>query len=102
MSETQLEIYDIDCPTLRGQVKEMIEELSSLCPSDAMINASFTKTLKGFGARVCVASESGLMGAELESHSFSQVIQGVRETLLTQIVAWRRGRFAGELPQNFS
>jgi hypothetical protein len=90
----QITIEDIDCPTLRSEMKNLIEDLTQLCPSDASVRATFRKIQNKFLGEIRVASETVVMQAMDHADAFSDVIEHVRSQLLSQIVDWRNHRFA--------
>ncbi|MBX3023145.1 MAG: hypothetical protein KF799_15825 [Bdellovibrionales bacterium] len=94
MLEPQITIEDIECPTLRGQVKSLIEDLSELCPSDANIKASVRKMHDRFLAEIRVASECVYMQAIDQASALTDVLEHIKSKLLSQIVDWRAHRFA--------
>lgn len=94
MQGTHLKLHDIDCPILRGQVKELIEDLCRLCPSDAEITAQVCHVENGYRAEVCVASQGASMKAEDTSPALFETLAHLRWKLLLQILDWRNRRFA--------
>ena len=94
MQDPQINMFDIDCPTLRGQVKSLVEDLSQLCPSDANVKATVRKLHDKFLAEFKVASESAFMQAIDQAGALTDCLDHIREKMLSQIVDWRNHRFA--------
>jgi hypothetical protein len=94
MDEPLIIFQDIESPTLRQQLRDMVDELIQLSPSDAYFSATFGQIKNGFLADIKVASESASMQVLDTADAFGEMMAHVREKLLTQIVDWRNHRFA--------
>ncbi|NJL23764.1 MAG: hypothetical protein HC902_00325 [Calothrix sp. SM1_5_4] len=107
MSDAQINIQNIDCPSLRARAKAAIEDLAELCPSDASIRATFKKIGGRFMAEVRVASETAYMQAVDSSAALNDVIDHIRANLMGQIIELAQSplcvlRFASFKPLSIS
>lgn len=93
MNDPQINIQDIECPTLRGQVKTLMEDIIQLCPSDSTVRATVRKLHDRFIAEIRVASENVYMQAVDQASALADVLDHVKEKMLSQIVDWRSHRF---------
>jgi hypothetical protein len=94
MNDPQISIQDIECPTLRGQVKSLIEDIIELCPSDSTVRATVRKLHGRFLAEIKVASESVMMQAADQASVLSDLMEHIKSKMQIQIVDWRNHRFA--------
>lgn len=94
MQDPQINIEDIECPTVRGQLKNLVEDLQQICPSDACVKATFRKIHDRFLADIRVASESVYMQAVDSASAVTDVLDHIRTKMLSQIIDWRNHRFA--------
>jgi hypothetical protein len=94
MDNAQIIFQDIECPKLRQQLTDMVDELIQLSPSDAAFRATFQHIQDHFLAEIKVASESVYMTVADEASAFGDMMDHVRAKLLSQIVDWRNQRFA--------
>jgi ribosome-associated translation inhibitor RaiA len=93
MNDPQINIQDIECPTLRGQVKTILEDIIQLCPSDSTVRATVRKLHDRFVAEIRVASENVVMQAIDQATALAEVLEHIQTKMLTQIVDWRSHRF---------
>jgi hypothetical protein len=94
MLDPQINIEDIECPTLRSQLKALVEDITQLCPSDSNVKATFRKVKDRFIAEIKVVSEGVYMQAIDQAGALSDVIDHIKSKMLSQIVDWRNHRFA--------
>lgn len=94
MNDPTIVFEDIESPRLRLQLREMMEEMIQLAPSDAACFATFRQLSDSFVAEVKFASESAYMQVADQTAAVADLILHVKEKLLTQIVDWRNHRFA--------
>lgn len=94
MIDPQITFQGIDCPEIRAQVKDMLEDLTQLCPSDACVKATFRQSDDRISADVMVASESAYMQVVDSSTAIGDMLEHVKSQLMGQIVDWRNHRFA--------
>lgn len=94
MYDPQISIQDIECPTLRGQVKSLFEEIIELCPSDSTVKATVKKLHGRFLAEIKVASESVIMQANDQASLLTDLMEHIKSKMQIQIVNWRNHRFA--------
>ena len=94
MMDPQIIFQDIESPTVRQQVKALMEDLIQLCPSDAAVKATFGQLHGSFLADIKIASESVSMQATDQCSALTDVLEHVKTKLMGQIVDWRNGRFA--------
>lgn len=92
--DPQISIQDIECPTLRAQVKTLVEELAQLCPSDSNVKASLKRIHDRFWMELNVCAESVRMQAIDSATGLTDVLDHIRSKMLNQIVDWRNHRFA--------
>ena len=83
----------IDNPRLKQQACEFMEQMTELCPSDAIVRATFWRLNGEFGAYVHVLSETADMHAQDRAHSWHELLECIKSALLVQIGQWRRHRF---------
>ena len=94
MNESSIVLEDIDCPTVRGQIKGLLEDLIQLCPSDSTVRAHVSKIQGRFLGEIRVASQSVYMCAADQAAGLTEVVDHLKAQLLTQILDWRAHRFA--------
>lgn len=94
MTDAQIAFQNIDCPKLRQQVKDLMEDLVQLCPSDAAVRATFNYIQDEFLADIRVASESAVMHVKNQAFALTDLLEQVKSGLMGQIVDWRNHRFA--------
>ena len=94
MHDPQINIQDIECPTLRGQVKALIEDIIDLCPSDSTVKATVTKFHGRFLAEFKVASQSVMMQAADQASVVTDLMEHIKSKMQIQIIDWRNHRFA--------
>ena len=93
MLDPHIVFQGIDCPKLRQQAKDLIEDLTQLCPSDSCVNATFGHLPGRFLADIKIASESVFMQAVDSATALSDVMDHIKTKLMGQIVDWRNQRF---------
>ena len=93
MSETKLQVLNIDCPNSLTQVKDWIEDLADLCPSDANLKLSVNRLGAKFSGLLVVASLSTQMQAQAASANLEDLLWQLSHSLLKQIEIWRQQRF---------
>lgn len=94
MLDSQIDFLDMESPAFRQQVKEFVDEITQLCPSDSAVRASFHFIQDRFLAEVKVASETVYMTAKAQAGAVNEVLAAVKANLMSQIVDWRNHRFA--------
>lgn len=94
MMDPQIVFQNIESPTLRQQVKDLMEDIIQLCPSDAAVRATFRFFQDRFLADIKIASESAYMTVVDQAGALGDLLEGVQSKLLSQIVDWRTHRFA--------
>ncbi len=94
MSDAEITFENIESPSLRLQLKEMIEDITQLSPSDAAVRATFHFIHNRFLAEVRIASESVYMQVGESASAIGELLSGVKGKLMSQIVDWRSQRFA--------
>lgn len=94
MIDPQIVFQGIECPKLRQQVKDLIEDLTQLCPSDSCVIATFRHLPDRFLADIKIASESVFMQAVDQASALGDVMDHIKAKLMGQIVDWRTHRFA--------
>jgi hypothetical protein len=94
MLEPQIDFQGIESPTLRSQVKELMDDIIEICPSDAAVKATFRFFHDHFWADIKIASTTAYMTAVDQSMALTDVLDHVKSQLLKQIVDWRIHRFA--------
>ncbi len=94
MFDPQIVFQGIECPKLRQQMKNLVEDLTQLCPSDSCVKATFQHTTDRFLADIKIASESVSMQAMDQAFALTDALEHVRNNLMGQIVDWRNHRFA--------
>lgn len=92
--EAQIDFDNIECPDLRQRVKNLVDELVQICPSDASVRASFRFIHDKFLAEIKVASHTVVMSAMDQASALGDVLDHVRTKMMGQIVNWRIRRFA--------
>ena len=94
MLDPNIVFQGIECPKLRQQMKNLVEDLTQLCPSDSCVNATFKQIPDRFLADIKIASESVYMQAVDQASAMTDVLDHIRANLMGQIVDWRNHRFA--------
>ncbi len=94
MMDPKIVFQDIECPSLRLQVNELMEELFQVLPSDSAVRATFRFIHNRFLADIKVASESVYMTAIDQAGALGDLLDHVKTKLMGQIVDWRNHRFA--------
>lgn len=94
MTDPQIDFQNIESPTLQLQVKDLMDDLIQLCPSDANVRASFRFLQDRFLADIKVASESVYMQAVDSAGVLAELLDDIRAKLMSQIIDWRSHRFA--------
>lgn len=94
MVDPNIIFQDIQCPKLRRQLVDLMEDLTQLCPSDACVNATFGHIQDKFLATIKVASEDVFMEVIDQANQISEVMDHVKTKLMGQILTWRSHRFA--------
>lgn len=92
MTDPQILFQGIDCPRLRQQAKNLMEEMAQLCPSDSAVKATFRHIQNDFLAEIKVASETAYMQVIDQAEALTDCLDHVRSKLLTQIIDWRSHR----------
>lgn len=93
MLDPQIVFQGIDCPQLRQQAKDLVEDLTQLCPSDSCVMATFGHLPDRFLADIKIASESVFMQAVDSASALGDVMDHIKSKLMGQIVDWRNQRF---------
>ena len=93
MLDPQIVFQDIECPELRQKAKDLVEDLTQLCPSDSCVKATFGHLPGRFLAEIKIASESVFMQAVDSAAALGDVIDHIKSNLMGQIVDWRNQRF---------
>ena len=93
MNDPLIVFQNIDNPRLRQQLRDMMDEMIELAPSDAACRATFQFLTDRFLANIQIASESAVMHVEDSTMAVGDLILHVKEKLLLQIVDWRNHRF---------
>lgn len=94
MLDPQIVFQGIECPKLRQQMKNLVEDLTQLCPSDSCVNATFKHTTDRFLADIKIASESVYMQAEDQAAALTETLDHIKSNIMGQIMDWRSHRFA--------
>lgn len=94
MLDPQIVFQGIDCPKTRQKVKDLVEDLTQLCPSDSCVKATFKQIQDRFLADIKIASESVYMQAVDQASAMTDVLDHIKSNLMGQIVDWRNHRFA--------
>ena len=92
--EPQIFFEDIDCPTVRQQLKDLLDDIIQVSPSDAAVKATFRFLHDKFVADIRIASESAYMTAIDQATAIGELLERVKSKLMGQIVDWRIHRFA--------
>jgi hypothetical protein len=92
--DPRIDFLDIESPSLRQQVQDLMEELVMLCPSDSAVRATFRRIQGGFLADIKVASESVYMAVWDQTAGIAELLEHVEAQLMHQIIDWRSHRFA--------
>jgi hypothetical protein len=92
--DPQIVFDNIECPTLRQQAKDLLEDIVQLSPSDAAVKATFRYFQNNFLAEIKIASESAYMIAIDQAVALGDLLDRVKSKLMGQIVDWRIHRFA--------
>jgi hypothetical protein len=75
-------------------MKNLVEDLTQLCPSDSCVNATFEHKPDRFLADIKIASESVFMQAMDQAPAVTDALEHVKTNLMGQIADWRNHRFA--------
>ncbi len=94
MLDPNIVFQGIECPKLRQQMKNLVEDLTQLCPSDSCVSATFKQIPDRFLADIKIASESVFMQARDQATVITDVLDHVKSSLMGQIEDWRNHRFA--------
>lgn len=94
MLDPNIVFQGIDCPKQRQLMKNLIEDLTQLCPSDSCVKATFQHMPDRFLADIKIASESVFMQARDQAAALSDALEHVKANLMGQIEDWRNHRFA--------
>ncbi len=94
MTDSQIEFQNIESSSLRQQAKDLIDEITQLSPSDAAVRATFRFIQDKFLVDIRIASENVFMQAAEQAEVVSELLEGVKTKLLSQIIDWRNHRFA--------
>lgn len=94
MIDSQVFFQDIECPDLRQQINDLVEELTQFMPSDSAVRVTFRKIQDRFLADIKIASESAYMTAMDQAGALGDLLEKVKSKLMGQIVDWRTHRFA--------
>jgi hypothetical protein len=94
MADPLIVFQNIDSPHLRAQVKDFLEELILLSPSDAAVKATFRYMQNRFLVDLKVASESAYMTVIDQARTIGDLLDHTKSKLLDQIKDWRAHRFA--------
>ncbi len=94
MLDPQIVFQGIECPMLRQELKNLVEDLTQLCPSDSCVSATFQHSTDKFLADIKIASESVFMQARNHATALNDALEQVKSDLMGQIVQWRNHRFA--------
>ena len=92
--DPKIDFYNIESPSLRHEVRDIMEELIQLCPSDAAVRATFRFFQGHFLADIKIASESVYMTAIDQAGALGEVLDHVKARIMDQILEWRSHRFA--------
>ena len=93
MLDPKIVFKGIECPSLRQQLKNLVEDLTQLCPSDSCVSATFQQSTDQFLADIKIASESVYMHARDHADALTDALDHVKSDLMAQIVDWRNHRF---------
>lgn len=94
MSDPQIVFQNIESPNLQLQVKDLMEELIQICPSDAAVLANFRYLQDRFIADIKIASSTVYMQAVEQAVGLGELLVDVKSKLMSQILDWRAHRFA--------
>jgi hypothetical protein len=94
MTDPQIEFQNIESPALQSQVKDLMEDLVQLCPSDAAVRATFRFLHDRFLGEIKVASENVFMHSIESAGALGDLLEDVKAKLMRQIIDWRTHRFA--------
>ena len=94
MIDSQISFQGIECPDLRRQVKDLMDDLTQLAPSDSAVRVCFRKIQDHFLADVKIASQSVCMTAIDQATALGELLERVKTKLMGQILDWRTHRFA--------
>jgi hypothetical protein len=94
MTDPQIDFQNIESPAQRLQVKDLMEDLIQMCPSDSAVIATFRFLQNHFLADIKIASESTYMQAMESGAALGDLLADVKSKLMRQIVDWRNHRFA--------
>lgn len=94
MIDAQIVFQNIECPNLRQQVKDLMEEMIQISPSDAAVKATFRFIQNRFLADIKIASASAYMTVVDQASVLGDLLEHVQAKLMGQIVDWRNHRFA--------
>ena len=92
--EAQIDFHNIENPDLRQRVKNLMDELVQICPSDASVRARFHYIQDKFLAEINVASQYAYMYAIDQAGAMGDVLDQIKSKIVSQIVDWRIHRFA--------
>ena len=92
--DPQIVFQNIECPDVRQQVKDLMDEIIQLSPSDAAVKATFRFFQDKFLAEIKIASETAYMTAVDQAAALGDLLEHVKSKLMGQIVDWRIHRFA--------
>ena len=94
MLDPQIIFQNIECPNLRQQAKDLLEDIIQLSPSDAAVKATFRFIQNHFLADIKIASESVFMSSREQAAGLADLLERVKSKLMGQIIDWRSHRFA--------
>jgi hypothetical protein len=94
MIDSQITFQGIECPDLRRQIKELVDDLTQFVPSDSAVRVTFRKIRGRFLADFKVASESAYMTAMDQANVLGELLDKVKSKVMGQIIDWRTHRFA--------
>ena len=92
--DPQIVFEDIESPDQRQKMKDMLDEIVQLSPSDAAVRATFRFFQDHFLAEIKIASESAYMTAVDQAGALGDLMEHLKSKLMGQIVDWRIHRFA--------
>ncbi len=93
MWSSEVKFQNMECRNLQQSVREAIDEMVQLSPSDSAVHATFNYIQNRFWAEIKISSESAYLSVIDDASSLADLLDRLNSRFMVQIRKWRTRRF---------